>query len=148
MVDKGESCWEWTGARNSAGYGYFAIGGRRGKDVRAHRYAFELMGDAIPSGMDVDHRCHNKICVNPAHLRLATNKQNSENLRGAMSNSKTGVRGVWRCKTTGRWIAMVGHNGKQIYVGRFDTIEEAHAAVTAKRNELFTHNDLDRAEAS
>jgi hypothetical protein len=39
---------------------------------------------------------------------------------------------------------MVKHDGKRIYLNRFDTTPEAEAAVIAKRNELFTHNDLDR----
>jgi len=36
------------------------------------------------------------------------------------------------------------HNGRKYYVGRFDSLREAEEAVTTKRNELFTHNALDR----
>ena len=35
-------------------------------------------------------------------------------------------------------------NGKRHHVGYFTTVQDAEAAVIAKRNELFTHNDLDR----
>jgi hypothetical protein len=75
-----------------------------------------------------------------------SHKQNKENLRGASKNSKSGARGVWWHKSSNRWQARVGHDGKQVHVGYFGTIAEAEAeaAVIAKRNELFTHNDLDR----
>jgi len=43
-----------------------------------------------------------------------------------------------------QWQGNVRHNGKLYYVGRFDTIAEAEAAVKRKRLELFTHNDIDR----
>lgn len=90
----------------------------------------------------VDHRCHNRGCVRPDHLRLATNKQNQENLSGPHQDSSSGVRGVsWE---KGRWRACVVHDGHKINVGRFVTLDEAEAAVRAKRLELFTHNDLDR----
>lgn len=44
----------------------------------------------------------------------------------------------------GIWRAGVGHNGVKVNVGCFKTLEEAEAAVIAKRIELFTHNDADR----
>lgn len=72
-----------------------------------------------------------------------THKQNTENRAGAPANSTTGVRGVYFISKN-RYEAKVRHNGKRIHVGRFDTLEEAEAAVIAKRNELYTHNDLDR----
>jgi hypothetical protein len=82
--------------------------------------------------------------VRPDHLRPATQKQNQENLSGARSDSKTGVRGVCWDKRRRKWRAQVGHNGTVIYVGNFSSIAEAEAAVIARRNELFTHNALDR----
>ena len=36
------------------------------------------------------------------------------------------------------------HDGRRYYVGRFDTLAAAEVAAIAKRNELFTHNELDR----
>jgi hypothetical protein len=44
----------------------------------------------------------------------------------------------------GKYKGQVGHHGKVIYVGMFDTADEAAEAVRAKRLELHTHNDLDR----
>jgi len=142
-VDKTDSCWLWTGIINAAGYGRFSVGTE--EKWLAHRYAWtKLVGD-IPSGLHIDHMCHVHNCVNPAHLRPATNKENHENLKGASSRSKTGILGVSWDSSKRKWRAAIGHHGKQVHVGRFDTIEEAGAAVVAKRNELFTHNLLDRA---
>lgn len=135
----GTPCWNWTGGKTAQGYGLFSVHGRL---VGAHRFSYVLHVDAIPPRADIDHRCHNESCVNPAHLRAATRKQNMENLRGAHRDSRSGVRGVWL--HDGRWRAAVMHNGKRFYVGFFDTPEEAHTAVVAKRLELFSYNDVDR----
>lgn len=70
-----------------------------------------------------------------------------ENLSGAYSNSSTGVRGVWWVARLKKWRGSVRHN-KEIAFGEwFDNLADAEAAVIAKRNELFTHNDLDRKTA-
>lgn len=137
QVVKTNSCWNWTGTINSqTGYGYYC-------NNRVHRLAYEWSKGVIPAGMHIDHTCFNRTCVNPEHLRLVTQKQNNEHQRLRVNN-KSGVRGVHKCGRTGKWVAAVGHEGRIIYLGRYRTIEEASAVVVAKRNELFTHNDLDR----
>lgn len=142
-VIKTDGCWGWTASTQRNGYGHFKVGGRKGKMLYAHRFAYELLVGPIPDGMQVDHQCRVRSCVNPAHLRLVTNKQNTENHGGAQRNSSTGVRGV-SPHPDGKFQAKVTHQGRQIHVGLFDTVEEAAAAVTWKRLELFTHNDRDR----
>lgn len=138
-VDKSGKCWLWTGSLSSKGYGHFGDGKRI---VPAHRFSYQLANGDIPAGMQIDHICHTRNCVNPEHLRLATNKQNIENLSGARSDSASGIRGV---RSVGsRWLAYVRHNGEFHNAGMFDTAELAEAAAIAKRNELFTHNDRDR----
>jgi hypothetical protein len=51
-------------------------------------------------------------------------------------------------KGRNQYTCSVKHNGKSVYVGRFWTIEEAEAAVIAKRIELYTHNDADREQVA
>lgn len=63
---KPSGCWEWTGTRNTAGYGIFLLPGERA--VRAHRYSYERVNGPIPEGMVLMHACDNPPCVNPAHL--------------------------------------------------------------------------------
>lgn len=143
-VDTSGDCWNWTASVTKQGYGQFSIGGRHGHKLYAHRYSFELVNGDIPSGLQIDHICHNRKCVNPEHLRLATNKQNHEHYRGPTVRSTSGIRGVYWHKTSQKWQATVGHHGEIVHVGIFEHREDAEQAVIAKRNELFTHNDKDR----
>lgn len=131
-------CLEYVGSDNGSGYGTMSHNGSR---VYAHRYAWERVNGTIPDGLFIDHMCHNRRCCNVEHLRLATNKQNLENRAGPQKNNfSSGVRGVTFHKGTRKWVAQMGHDGQSVYVGLYETIAEAEAAVTARRNELFTHN--------
>lgn len=140
-VDKTGDCWLWTGARNGNGYGRFSIGGRGSSPALAHRVAYELVVGPIPEGMQIDHRatCF-RHCVNPAHLRPVTDKQNKENRPGAYRNSKSGVQGVSWHDGAKKWRVYVGHK----YIGLYTDLEDAREAARLKRIELFTHNDADR----
>lgn len=58
-------CWLWTAGDDGQGYGAYSAGG---KNVRAHRYVYQLLVGAIPEGMDLDHLCRRRRCCNPDHL--------------------------------------------------------------------------------
>lgn len=139
-VRQGE-CLIWTGHQNGYGYAQFHVGDRY---IAVHRYAYERHVGSIPEGLQIDHICHNRTCVEPSHLRAVTNKQNLENVSGAYATSTTGVRGVYPIKGSTKYQAEVVHNRRNYKAGRHDTIAEAEAAVIALRNKLFTHNDADR----
>ena len=145
-VDKNGDCWNWTGRLTDKGYGLarYTVSGKR-HGIRAHRLAQELEAGPIAPDMQVDHLCHNRACVKPSHLRVATHKQNQENLSGAQTRNQSGVRGVSWYARKSLWMGSVRHNKKLHHVGYFATVSEAERAVIAKRNELFTHNNLDRA---
>jgi hypothetical protein len=66
-------CWIWKGATTN-GRGRFKLGGRS-RPVAPVAYVIAHEQE-IPSGYDVDHTCQNRLCVNPAHLSLATRAQN------------------------------------------------------------------------
>lgn len=139
-LNKTASCWKWSEALNDHGYGIIVI---HGKQIRAHRFAWELLVGEIPEGMQIDHRCRHRECVNPKHLRLATNKQNAEHV-STYSNNTSGYRGVTFDKRKNKWAVLVGHNNRNYFGGNFHDVHEAGEAAKALRNELFTHNDLDR----
>jgi hypothetical protein len=69
-------CWFWTGVTNGA-YGRFRIGKKR---VYAHIYSYELHHGPVPPGLEVRHRCHQPLCVNPWHLIAGTHAQNMADL--------------------------------------------------------------------
>lgn len=141
-VDESGTCWMWTAAKDRDGYGHMKVSTK----LRvAHRFSYEVANGPIPSGKQLDHICHAPSCVRPSHLRVVTNKQNQENLTGAYRNSRSGIRGVYWKRATGKWVASVSHNGKARHGGSFSDIAEAERAVIALRNSLFTHNDADRA---
>lgn len=75
-VDKTSSCWNWLG-RLSDGYGRFWI---NREPFRAHRVAYLLEIGEIPEGLQLDHLCRNRSCVNPAHLEVVDSRTNA--LRG------------------------------------------------------------------
>lgn len=141
-VNKTEDCWLWTGNCNDSGYGTYHIGDIRGY---CHRLSYELARGDIPTGHVIDHKvtCP-KNCVNPAHLRPTTTKQNCENLAGPHRDSKSGVRGVVWEESRKKYRVSVGHNNRVYSGGRFFNIIEAEAAAVALRRKLFTHNDVDR----
>lgn len=81
-VNKTNRCWIWKAQINTAGYGIFWF---NGKNTRAHRYAFETVRKEIPMGLQLDHLCRNRACVNPYHLEPVTQSVNSSRGRGRLS---------------------------------------------------------------
>ncbi len=138
-TDKSGNCWRWTGHLTNDGYGRQRW---KGSMYLAHRLAYANQNGPIPEDMQIDHKCRNRACVNPAHLRTATHKQNRENLSKVLAAS--GYLGVSLSNGGPTWKARVTHNGEHYDRRGFATAEEADAAAREMRLELFTHNIRDR----
>ena len=84
-------CWLWTGFLSPNGYGNVTM--RQGLTHEgAHRMSWQLhTREPIPEGLQIDHLCRNRACVNPQHLEVVTIKQNllRGNTRAASNASKT-----------------------------------------------------------
>lgn len=82
-VDAVGICWEWTAAL-AKGYGRFIAPDER--RWLAHRWCWEYLVGPIPEGLVLDHLCENKRCVNPDHLEVVTQGENSR--RGQLGRKK------------------------------------------------------------
>ena len=133
-------CWIWSGSPNSAGYGQIT---HEKKQWHAHRFAWTFLCGPIPPGMQIDHRCHVRLCVNPDHLQLATPKMNTENFGDPRGFGSSGVRGVHWSTSRQRWVGSVKHGGKT-YRKRFVRKEDAADWVLTMRLQLHTNNLVDR----
>lgn len=109
---------------------YIAIGIDK-KYYRAHRLAWLYVHGVLPDG-DIDHIDGNPSNNAIENLREASESTNLQNQRKAHKSNKTGFLGV--CRSQGRYAARIRVDGKELWLGRFDTPIEAHAAyIESKR---------------
>lgn len=94
VLKQPSGCWEWQRGLDKDGYGRIKIGssldGTR-RTVKAHRWSYEHHVGPIPEGMQIDHLCRNRRCVNPAHLEPVTGLENAQRgLRKTKPHCKNG----------------------------------------------------------
>ncbi len=73
-------CWVWLLPLTRKGYALMHSPERK-RRVSAHRYFYERFIGPIPEGLQIDHLCRVRHCVNPSHLEPVTNRENQ--MRGA-----------------------------------------------------------------
>lgn len=98
-------CWEWIGSKQPTGYAQLWNGQRV---EQAHRISFRLTCGAIPDGMEIDHLCRNRGCVNPDHLQAVSHREN-------MRRSKT----------------IMGQNAAKTECKRGHSFDQANTYITA-----------------
>jgi HNH endonuclease len=95
-------CWLWIGAISQYGYGRMLVGGRL---VLAHRFSYQTYKGPLIQGLELDHLCRMRCCVNPDHLEQVEHIENVR--RGAViethckwghpwDEKKTWMNGKWR----------------------------------------------------
>ena len=109
------------------------VSGRRVVEINHKRHFqsriiwFMMTGEDAPVDMIVEHKDTNHTNNAWHNLRLATDGQNRHNVD---------YKGYWWHKASQRWQAQIGHEGKRIHIGYYDTEEEARQAYVTKREEL------------
>lgn len=107
-----------------------------GRKVYTHRIAYMLAHGDLPKGHKVDHINRNTLDNRPENLRLATTAQNAWN-RGISRVNTTGVTGVYYEPKVGKYRALIRYEGKLIYLGRSESMEEAVVLRRAAEREYF-----------
>jgi hypothetical protein len=87
-------------------------------------YLHRLIMNA-PKGKDVDHINGNTLDCRKINIRICNRSQNSMNQR-LKSNNTSGYKGVTWSKSANKWIAQITFNYKHLYLGIFETKEEAY----------------------
>lgn len=129
--NKGTGQFFWkkeAGTITGHGYRYIRV---NGKMMLAHRMAWLMEYGEDPEGQLIDHINGNRLDNRIENLRLATFSQNganakrhSRNTSGLKGASKVLKKGKW----TGKWQSTITVRNKQLYLGSFNTAEDAHAA--------------------
>lgn len=101
-----------------------------------------IMG--APKGVLVDHKNRNTLDNRKENLRLCNTFESARN-KGVSKRNSTGLKGVSFCPSRNKYQALIGYNNKLIFLGRFDTAEQASMAYETKAQELhgeFYHKNF------
>lgn len=107
----------------------------------AHRLAWIYMHGAFNNALQIDHINRVKADNRIENLRLATSKQNKENI-SPTRNSAAGLLGVNWNRFRNKWQARICHDGVRKYLGLFETAEAAHDAYLVAKRELHSFGTL------
>ena len=133
-----------AGAQNkSNGYLYVKVHGRR---YLVHRVVMLMCYGFCGEGLDVDHINHVRNDNRLVNLRFVTRRENQRN-QSLSSKNTSGVTGVCFLKARKKYMAQIRVDGENIFLGRFETLEEA-AAARAEANLKFNfHNNHGKGRA-
>lgn len=122
-----------VGSVDGKGYLHVNICGRF---YRVHRIIFLLHYGYEPPA-HIDHIDGDRSNNRPENLRPATDQQNAGNVLRMFKHNTSGYRGVSLNTRSQKWHAQIKIFGKQTYLGRFDTQEEAAAAYAKAAEDHF-----------
>lgn len=102
VKDNITGCWDWCGKIDKNGYGRKCV---NYKYLGAHRYMYEKFVGGIPRGMQIDHLCQNKKCVNPEHMEVVTPAENTRRAKTTKLTAKTvkEIRNMYKTSDLPQW---------------------------------------------
>jgi hypothetical protein len=91
--DSHNDCWFWKGSKDRKNYGRFYLDSSLAKPrryVSAHKFCWNFFNGPVPGGLEIDHLCRNRACVNPMHLEAVPHRVNIQRspLVGALCRKK------------------------------------------------------------
>ena len=88
MPEPNSGCWFWMGIIATNGYGRIFTN-PSGHTRAAHRVTYELVHGRVPAGLDLDHLCRVRCCINPDHLEPVTRRVNNQRgIGGAVTKAR------------------------------------------------------------
>lgn len=124
--------WRWHYSGNGYAMGSIYVPGTQ----ESFHFTMHRMIMNTPAGYDTDHINGNKLDNRRKNLRIVTRSQNMANLRPTRAN-KSGLKGASFHKETKKWVARIGWKGRTLYIGLYETPQEAHEAYCKKATELY-----------
>lgn len=118
LVDEDTDCWIWQKATMEDGY---AVGRRNGRSWLMHRWYYEQHIGPIPDGLQIDHLCRVRCCVNPAHLEPVTQTENR--LRGDLTKLTAGQVRAIRASAEDSSVLAGRYGITRSYVWRIRTLK-------------------------
>ena len=85
IPEPNSGCILWLGAVNQFGYGRESINGQR---IVAHRIAYTLAIGPVEDGLELDHLCRVRCCINPFHLKPVTKLENVRRGEAGLPHAK------------------------------------------------------------
>lgn len=124
---RSDQCWDWLGGYFPQGYGRMQFGG---KSRTVHKFIYELMNGKVPNGMHVMHKCNNKKCCNPSHLKCGTPLENTQHASssGMFKAGESKIPGIGFIKSRGYWHSQGWMKGKRINLYTGPSKEKAISA--------------------
>lgn len=123
-------CWLWTASTCAGGYGRVYL---RNAVWQVHKMVYEIFVGPVPEGYVLHHRCKNKRCCNPAHLKLVTQGENLELDGVLVTRTPPNPLRTW-CKN-GHELTDDNVRWRTVHGKRWRVCRLCEAATRARRNE-------------
>ncbi len=127
LPEPNSGCWLFLGGLTLKGYAQISVDGRL---RQAHRVSYEVFVGPIQDGLEIDHLCRVRSCLNPHHLEPVTHAENVKRSSAAAA-SRERARSIVKCKyghdyTPANTIIQKPHGGRACRICRTEREQLRH----------------------